>query len=70
MATDRIQLSAYVDDDGVLTVRDQHGRELAGLRHVVFSGGYEEPVEITVKVLAYRNGGPYSNRKPRKCLSA
>lgn len=56
---EQIELIAVVKD-GVVSLEDQHGRPLRGLRSISLTGTVGDAVTAQVDVALYRGGKPYA----------
>ena len=54
--SDMIELHAKVDENGKLTIHDQDGRRLAGVRGAVMVTKYNSATELHIECLQYING--------------
>jgi len=61
-ASEEIWLHPEAGPDGLVVLKDQHGRQLRGVKAINFSSGMEQANELTVTVLAGVTG-PMTNRK-------
>lgn len=66
MADDRIDLSVHQREDGVLEIRDQHGRVVNGLKRICLRNAVDEAAEFEAVILDRRLGEPWD---PRRRLS-
>jgi len=54
--SEMIELHAEVDEGGKLTIHDQDGRRLAGVRGAVMVTKYNSATELHIECLQYING--------------
>lgn len=60
---DFIWLHPEADSDGVVVIKDQHGRRLKGIRSIEFRSDYREPNEMTLTVLSGINAPMLNNKR-------
>lgn len=56
MSEEKIHLHVYQDESGVMRVRDQNGRIVAGVRAVTLRHAVDEVVTFTLEALDYAGG--------------
>ena len=64
---DHIDLSVHQREDGVLEIRDQHGRVVNGLKRICLRNAVDETVEFEAVILDRRLGEPWDPHRPPSC---
>jgi len=59
---ERIELNAVINDLGVISIVDQRGCKVRGVRNVCLSASFDDTTKITLDVIAYVDGDPIINK--------
>ena len=62
---DSIELRAVVNDLGVVSIVDQDGRKVRGVRNISLSASFDDVTTINLNVISYADGKPIINRSTK-----
>ena len=63
--TERIELRAVVNDLGVVSIVDQDGRKVRGVRNISLSASFDDITTIALDVISYVDGDPIINKSTK-----